>query len=412
MSNILADASSFSNPYGAQAKGEWNLSKGVFTTKDGSTVFYYIKDPAPTQRTAIEQITDSGGRRLAIYEYPYRDGQRVADLGRKGETYTFSIKFFGLNYVSLFNAFLAQVVNSNLQGTLTHPVRGAVSARFRDYEFQHVYNEWNAITIKATFIEDNTEELQAISVPASSPDSVLRNALQFVTDAQSAISTALTEAAGLIALPGAILTSLEQRLSSITGQASRLLGQLVATFSTNAQLQSLATKASNVTGGVPQLYTGTATTQNGGSGTTSQLPPTLQVGFSPTTQTAVVAQIANFVNANQITTSQAVFAANQLRALISAAIADINTYLGNNGYDSMVQYRSLANSMQEAVESAISTAQNQIILYVVPEDMSLRMIAKNNGLDPDRQNDIEALNPYLQSVNLVSEGTQILVPSA
>lgn len=411
MSNILADVAAFSNPYGAQASGEWNLSKGVFSTANGSTVFYYVKDPSPTQKTAVEQIADNGGRRLAVYEYPYFDGQRVADLGRKGETFTFNIKFFGLNYQLLFNAFLDQVVNSNLRGTLTHPVRGSVQARFRDYEFIHVYNEWNSITIKATFVEDNTDELNLISVPASSPDSILRNALQFLTDTQSSVSTLITEVSALLLLPGAIQAAMQNRLQSITGQISRLMGQLVSTFSSDAQLKALATKAENVTGGVPALYTGSSAAQTGGTGTLSQLPPTLQVGFSPTTQTAITSQISNFVNANQITPQQAVFNANLSRAAITAAINEVLNYMGNDGYDITVQYRSLANSMQLAVESAISTAQNKVKNYIVPSPMSLRMIAKNNGLTPDRQNDIEALNPYLASVNLVPAGTKVSVPT-
>lgn len=410
MSNILADVSAFSNPFGAQAQSEWNLSKGVFTTEKGSVVFYYIKDPSPTQRTAIDQMSESGGRRLAIYEYPYRDGQRVTDLGRKGEIFTFNIKFFGTNYELLLNAFIDQVVNANLRGTLTHPIRGSVQARFRDYEFVHVYNEWNAVTIKATFVEDNTDELDLISVPASSPDSVLRNALQFLTDSQSKISTLVTEVSALLLLPNAIKSAMLNRLDSLTGQISRLMGQLVSTFSTDAQLKALSTKAASVAGGVPALYTGTASTQGAGSGSVAQLPVTLQVGFSPTTQAAIVSQISNFVNANQITTQQALFNANQLRAAITLAIAEVLGYLGNDGYETVVQYRALANSVQLAVESAISTAQSKIKIYVVPESMSLRLIAKNNGLDPDRQNDIEALNPYLTSVNFIPAGSRISVP--
>ncbi len=406
--SILSDLAAFSNPYGAQASGEWDLSKGVFSTANGSTVFYYIKDPSPTQRTAIENISDSGGRRLAVYEYPYFDGQRVTDLGRKGETFTFNIKFFGTQYKLLFNAFLSQVVNTNLRGTLTHPVRGAVQARFRDYEFVHTYGEWNAITIKAVFVEDNTDELNLVSVPGSSPDSVLRNALQLLTDTQSTISNGIFVASALLLLPGAIVASMQNRLNSLTGQISRLLGQLVSTFSSDSQLKSLSTQASAVTGGAPNLNAGTV----GGSGATSQLPPTLQVGYSATTQAAIVAQISNFVNANQITPQQAVFAANQLRLGITAAINEATANLGNDGYDTVLQYRLLANSIQASVESAIAIAQSTVVMYTVPETMSLRMIAKNNGLDPDRQNDIEALNPYLPSINFIPKGSVISVPSS
>ena len=135
-----------------------------------------------------------------------------------------------------------------------------------------------------------------------------------------------------------------------------------------------------------------------------------QVGFDPTTQDSINANIAAYVAANQITPQQAVFSANQARAAITAAIAEVNTNMGNYGYDIVVQYRGLATSIQQAVESSLAATQSLVTIYLVQQPMSLRQVAFANGLTADDQNAIEALNPYLASVNYIPAGTQVTVP--
>lgn len=403
--SILADVSAFSNPFGAPSKGQWNLSEGVFTINGKSIKFFYNKDPSPTQRTGLEQITDTGSRRLAIYKYPYRDGQRVADLGRDGETFTFNIKFYGNNYQQLLYNFLG-IVNQSGIGTLTHPVRSGqkgIPARFKDWEFVHQYGEWNAVTIKAVFIEDNTDALASANVPAVSQDSALRSVLQSLVSSQAFIQQTLFSAGALLLLPASIISAMQLRSASISDQLSSLLGKLTATFSSDAQLKSLAAQAST-SGGVAILTSGITSE--------AELPPVYQVGFDSATQVAVGAQLANFTSGNQITPQQAVFAANQVRMAISAAIAEVDLNLGNDGYAINIQYRSLAVEVQQAVEASIATAQSLVTVYTVPYAMSLRTVAYLNGLTPDDQNALEALNPYLASVNYIARGTVLTVPAA
>lgn len=421
LASFTQGIAAFSNPFGAPSNGEWNLSHGIYTTKvsQKSIVFFYEtpKGEPPTQKTAVDQISDSGGRRLAIYEYPYRDGQRVADLGRKGETFTFNIKFHGQNYLTKFQEFLSIVVDSNEPGILTHPVRsgnsnGSIPVKFRDWDFLHRYDEFNAVTIKATFIEDNTDALANANLPAASQDSALRSALQALTDTQSFIASTISTVGADLLLPAAITAGMKTRLASISSQISGLLGSLAATYSTDAQIQALVAQAGSVTGGINKLTAGTVLEQTSGGSQAAQLPPVYQVGFDSATQTQITAQITSYVNANQISPQQAVYLANSARSSISAAIAEVETNFGNGGYDIEIAYRSLSVTIQQAVESSLSSAQSLVTLYTTPVDMSLRQIAFLNGLTPDDQNALEALNPYLASVNLVPEGTQVTVPVA
>jgi prophage DNA circulation protein len=411
LADIFSDISAFSNPFGAPSSGQWNLSKGVYTQKanpKNSVIFFYeTKSPDPAVRTGADQIADSGGRRIAEYNYPYRDGVALADLGRKGETYTFNIKFYGTNYQQLLQQFLNIVLNDSGGGTLLHPVRSAMPAggipvRFVDYEFVHRYDEWNAVTIKAIFREDQTVTLANANIPAASQDSALRSALQTLTNVQSTIQQGIFEVGALLLLPNAIKSAMEQRLNSITNAVSMLLGQISATFSSNAQIQQLAANAVNIAGGVTAVSSGTTTTAN--------LPPVYQVGFDTATQASIQANLAAYIAASQITPSQAVFAANQARAQITDAIFQIDEEMGNSGYAIIVSYRGLSNAIQFAVQAAIATAQSLVVLYTVPYKMSLRMVAYNNGLTADDQNLLVSLNPYLSSINVIEKGTIVTVP--
>ena len=412
------------NPFGLPSQGIWNLQQGSFTVGSNpggllggianifsnNTVTFFVENPIgqfPGQTTAIDTATDSGGRRLAVYEFPYVDGQSIQDLGKKGERFTFNIKFFGSNYQILFKDFIEIVTKSNQKGTLNHPVRGSFPARFLEWEYVHRHDEWNSVTIKATFIEDNTDQISGLNI-FNSINSILRNGLQVFSSVQSTIVTAISSTVAVLALPSSIATNLIQSFKNVAAQVSSLLGQLAATYSSDAQLQQLFSNATTL---AVVLQANTGTVASSTANPTGQIPPVYQVGFSPTDQANIATNLSNYVNSNQITPQQALFAANQARSLIAAAIAEVNSALGNEGYSIVLQYRVLAVQIQTVTQAAIANIQTQVTLYTVPFPMSLRQVAFLNGLAADRQNDIENLNPYLQSINYVSAGTILQVPA-
>jgi prophage DNA circulation protein len=409
-------ASALANPFGLPSKGQWNLIEGSFTTKttQQTVVFFFEKTKGGdrTQRTGLEQVSDGGGRRKAIYEYPYRDGQSVDDLGRRGEKFTFNLTFFGSNYQTLFKNFINVVVSSKESGILSHPVRGQIPCAFQEYEFVHRHDQFNAVTIRATFIEDNQDVLKNANLQTTSSNSALRNALQTLTNAQSFIGTAIATVSAALLLPNAIESAMKSRLSSIVGGLSGLFSQLAATFSSDAQLQALAAKAAQVNGGVTALSSGTTTSSSTGASTGQSLPPVFQVGFGTADTQSIQAMTSQYISNNQLTPQQAVYQMNQVRAQISEAIQYTESQFSVSGFDIVLTYRQLAVQFQAAIEAAISSTSNTVILYTIPYPMSLRNVAFLNGLDTDRQNDIAALNPTLDSINFVLQGTVLVVPSS
>lgn len=420
--SLIADISAFSNPFGTPAKGKWNLTPGIFTAANGYQCVFYTETRAGDAKgfhTAVDQITDSGQRRLAIYEYPYRDGQRVKDLGRKGETYTFNIKFFGPNYQTKYKEFYKNVYLSRDAGKLNHPVlmaiRGAVTVRLQSFDPIHRHDETNAVTFRAVFIEDNTDSINfaALVNPKPSIETALQKSLQNIVRAQANISTAITTAQGLLQLPGAVVAGMIARKNSLMGQASALMGQLASTFSSNSDFLDVLSSSGDAIGGVAGVSSGSIVTRTStGATQISKIAPVFQVGLDASTQALVESQIDAFVGANQVTPQQAVFSANQTRGGISTAIAEAENLFGNIAYDIVIEYRALAVSIQETVEACITSSQSKVKTFVLPRPMSLRMIAFENGLSPDRQNDIEQLNPYLGSVNFIPAGSSVVVPAA
>jgi hypothetical protein len=136
------------------------------------------------------------------------------------------------------------------------------------------------------------------------------------------------------------------------------------------------------------------------------------VGFDDTSKAAFSTRLSDFVSANTINSQQAVFLANRTRSSIKSAILDAESTFGTQSYDIMLAYRQLAVSIQSMLESALASQQANTRSFVVPHPMSLRQVAFLNGLTPDDQNVIAALNPDLGSVNYLPRGAVVTVPAA
>lgn len=419
-----------SNPFGLPSVGKWNLTEGTFIVGTESVKFFFETpnvEEAKKGKTAVDQIADSGGRRIARYEYPYRDGQRLKDLGRKGETFTFNIKFFGDQYQQRFQEFL-KIVNTDQAGQLIHPVRssmlappagqqgpsspqGTITCRFESYEFMHRHDEWNAVTIKAVFVEDQTDQLLALSKQPISVDSELRDSLQRVIDRQKLITDSLFQVGAVLRLPAAFINAANQRVASISAQIYSILGALGATYAPRSATTNVVAQAINIGISVANLNSGSVQDGNG-STELSRLPPVFQVGFDPASIDTIQANIQAFIAANQIPPQQAVFVANQIRQSITAAINDIEANYGNDGSDMIVAYREMANAVQSAVEASVAAQQTQVRLLITDRFHSIRSLAFSIGFSPDRGNEIELLNPFLASVNYIPRGTSVIVPAS
>lgn len=409
MAGILSTLGGFSNPYGAPSREEWAINSAKFRLLDGSNleILFFAAEPSEDRdgdKTALENVGDSGGRRLAIYEYPYRDGQAIEDLGRKGEKFVFNLTFFGPRYRDRYIEFYQKVIEQRAQGILTHPSIGDITARLSDYEFIHSHDQFNAVKLRCTFVEDsttNTRDGQPSTDKIGAVDSFLRTALSTLTKVQAAVQQNIFAYESISLLPGAVVAAMRQRLSSVVNLHAGLLSKMAATFASDGSIVDLASNSGGVTGS----NSGTS------AATGRELPPVFQVGLAPAEAQVVAEHQDAFINANQVTATQLVYDTNRAREEVAEAIAYHESQLGSDAFDAVISYRELVVAYQKAAESCIKSAALQTVQYLVPYDMTLAEAAFLNKLSPDRMVDIDRLNPHIESANLLRQGDVVLVPA-
>lgn len=105
------------------------------------------------------QATQDGTRRdVAQHEYPYQDGADQEDLGRKARQFTLQAVFFGDDYDTRLQAFLA-VLDQPGAGELVHPVYGSIKqAQLLDYQVEHSADEVDSCRVVLQFAEHTTSQ--------------------------------------------------------------------------------------------------------------------------------------------------------------------------------------------------------------------------------------------------------------
>lgn len=105
------------------------------------------------------QATQDGAKRdIAQHEYPYQDGADLEDLGRKARHFTLQAVFFGDDYDTRLQAFLA-VLDQPGAGELVHPVYGSIKqAQLLDYQVEHSADEVDSCRVALQFAEHTTSQ--------------------------------------------------------------------------------------------------------------------------------------------------------------------------------------------------------------------------------------------------------------
>lgn len=105
------------------------------------------------------QATQDGAKRdIAQHEYPYQDGADLEDLGRKARQFTLQAVFFGDDYDTRLQAFMA-VLDQPGAGELVHPVYGSIKqAQLLDYQVEHSADEVDSCRVALQFAEHTTSQ--------------------------------------------------------------------------------------------------------------------------------------------------------------------------------------------------------------------------------------------------------------
>ena len=132
--------------------------------------------------------------------------------------------------------------------------------------------------------------------------------------------------------------------------------------------------------------------------------------------------------ANVATALAALIAQNQIescRALATVAAqtmaaikfgSDVLEPLGTDSdgsielYNEIMDIKRSAILLQQAYEQGLAQNRVGVRRYTVPRLMSVRELAFENGLSPERSLEIDLLNPDIESLNFIPKNSEVLVP--
>lgn len=206
----------------------------------------------------IINTRDSMQRDIAQHEYPYRDGANIDDLGAKPRSLQCQAVFFGDDYESRLQAFIAAIYKRG-PGELIHPVFGSMPDMLcYVYQVNHEAESPDYCTVDLQFLQSGLDvEFFVREWPLSQADAIfnqaqgiLDNAATLLDNAMKPLRTARQYMARAKALGVTALNMVAVLRSEITGFISSTTDfvNFPSAFMTDIQsalsLQSLAAMSS------------------------------------------------------------------------------------------------------------------------------------------------------------------------
>ncbi|WP_299733982.1 DNA circularization N-terminal domain-containing protein [uncultured Endozoicomonas sp.] len=99
-----------------------------------------------------ESHSTSGGRRVAVHEYPKRDRPFAEDMGRKARSRTLECLVLGAEYMEARDA-LIEAVEKKGAGELVHPWQGSMMVQVQTYSVRETTRDGGQATISIQFVE-------------------------------------------------------------------------------------------------------------------------------------------------------------------------------------------------------------------------------------------------------------------
>lgn len=374
---------------------EWLIEEGSYQSGVDPTniMVFHVFRSAKDYNGALSQVTDTGGRRKAKFIFPFKDGQLTADMGREAESFQLEILIHGDNYLAAFNDLL-RILNEPTPGTLTHPVRGKITCGMEHYEIIHQDSQRKAAAIRLTMTEHSLEALALKKAPDKTAPSLLSKLSGAFTKIESAINTVQ----GAVFLVQSVKNQIVQGLKDYQNAYAKIAGNMNQTFNPGGNIPALLpTQSAGTQNASGQIVTNSVTVAASPNDPLQSLPPSL---VSTELQQALA--IDHIQKDLQNTR-------DQVAASITALEEAGNGQGAFEFFDNIIDLRTTANDLQNAFEAGKQSSQARIVDYITPQVMSIREVGFANGILPDQSNEIALLNPELDSLNFIAQGTTVRV---
>lgn len=138
-------------------------------------------------RFDVVNARDSWSRDIAQHEYPYIDGADVQDMGRKARNIRLSALFWGDDYDSRLQSFIAEL-DKRGAGELIHPIYGSMpNMQVIECQVGHDAENVDYCTVELVFLESKTgNPFFSQDYPAAQAD-VIFNQVQSLMDAEQSL---------------------------------------------------------------------------------------------------------------------------------------------------------------------------------------------------------------------------------
>ncbi|MCK8550325.1 DNA circularization protein [Yersinia ruckeri] len=138
-------------------------------------------------RFDVVNARDSWSRDIAQHEYPYIDGADVQDMGRKARNIRLSALFWGDDYDSRLQSFIAEL-DKRGAGELIHPIYGSMpNMQVIECQVGHDAENVDYCTVELVFLESKTgNSFFSQDYPTAQAD-VIFNQVQSLMDAEQSL---------------------------------------------------------------------------------------------------------------------------------------------------------------------------------------------------------------------------------
>lgn len=435
---VVSGAASIAAFFGRDA-AEWDVMEATFHNPnfENLVVFHIFESKAEgNYKGALSKIQDSGGRRKIKIIYPYVDGQSTDDLGRVGETFDLDCVFFGHDYKTLMSNLFDQLQDP-VPGVLFHPIRGQVTCALERHEIIHDNAQRQSASVKLTLIEHSFDP----GFNVLSTLNTLPSALSALFKAFQNMSLLLTKLSAIVLFSRGLTLKISQLVQDYQNQYVNAAASINRVFNKTGQADFPGLLPVNQGGLTLSNATSTSTAQSAANANLV-ISDRYRTGISPddpfatvpvalldntTVQALAALQVAKQVNASRVAVDSIINALKQLAPVLSGTqlASSSGLKLDANGnlifsgvddagalefQDEILNLKQSAIDLQTALEVGIASSKTRIVTYTTPRTMTIREVAFANNVSLDRVVDIDLLNPALESVNFIAEGTAVKVP--
>ena len=111
----------------------------------------------------VENTSERGGQRLAIHEYPRRDGAEAEPLGQGERRFSIDAFVIGADYAAK-RARLVAALEQTGPGELVHPWRGRLQVFVEDWSCEESKRSGGCAEFRIQFLRDDTVQLPRASI--------------------------------------------------------------------------------------------------------------------------------------------------------------------------------------------------------------------------------------------------------